>query len=544
MEHITELEPETEDNKLNVRWEWAYGEDGIKTEEEYFVLVVVKDNNGNTWTNSAESIVFRPVDDEVIISSEIMQVFLLICIIVIIGILVAYKLFLGKYLKSKIMVLSSNTSYFYEYKLLIAGEVLHSLAWYLLLVISLFIFQAAWTGWGDFLVGVNYGAYQIVPILLFLILAKGSDVRGKRKNMLLSLVLIGAVILFIMAWLSALLATNPYILLIIIILFTIFVLCYYGSENLELVLVTEYFPENYRGKAFGLMKAVGNIGGLVGGVLSGLLFDVVGFWFCFLLAGFAMLLSFFVMFRLKDVGVVEEEISVNAWLRNMVKGVAQLGGKMSAWFGNVLANLSLKMIDEYLFGFKNRKQMLFLFYTTLFTLIAYGMIVPFIMVFLSEARGESATTLGIVYTVFGVALFLPINQMLAGWCCDRYTARKVYIGAIFAYIGLWGIFNLTIPLFTSNVMIMIVFIFPVWPFLWIGFKMFVADLTPRNERVRGITSIRLALGIGIVIGSISGGFLLSFVSYETVFQLAMIFTFIAAGLALILLKITKVSSLD
>ena len=79
-----------------------------------------------------------------------------------------------------------------------------------------------------------------------------------------------------------------------------------------------------------------------------------------------------------------------------------------------------------------------LFYTTLFTLIAYGMIVPFIFVFLNEIRGESATILSIAYTIFGIAIFLPINQFAAGWLCDKYGAKKVYAGAIFAYVGLWG----------------------------------------------------------------------------------------------------------
>jgi predicted MFS family arabinose efflux permease len=322
-------------------------------------------------------------------------------------------------------------------------------------------------------------------------------------------------------------------------MFTLFVLCFYGFDNLKLVLITEYFPEKVRGKAFGITRAIGNFGGLIGGVLSGYFFDIIGFWFCFLLAGVVMLISFFIMFNIRDIGAIEERITVKEWLSVFIRGTNQIGGKFINWTKNAKQALSYQTIEDYLFNFKNRKQMTILFYTTLFTLIAYGMIVPFIMVFLSEARGESATTLALVYTVFGIAIFLPINQYAAGWLCDKYSARKVYAGAIFAYIGLWGIFNLTIPLTSNNALIMAVFIFPVWPFLWIGFKMFVADITPRSERVRGVTAIRLALGIGIVIGSIGGGVLLYYLTYETVFQLAMIFTVIATVLAVILLKNTK-----
>jgi MFS family permease len=403
-------------------------------------------------------------------------------------------------------------------------------------VISLFIFRTAWPEWGDLLVGLNYASYQTISILLFLSLAKDSDVKGKRKNLLLSLIVVGTILLFIMAWLS--LVPSPAIIIIIIILFTLFVVCFYGFDNLKVVLITEYFPEKVRGSAFGIMRAIGNIGGLIGGVLSGFLFDVIGFWFCFLFGGFVLISSFFVMFKIRDVGVGEDKITINEWFETFISGIKQVGSKFTNWLKNVYQKMSMITINDYIFDFQNRRQMTLLFYTTLFTLIAYGMIVPYIMVFLSEARGESATVLSIVYTVFGIAIFLPINQLAAGWLCDKYGARIVYSGAIFAYIGLWGVFNLTIPMTSSNVIIMAVFIFPVWPFLWIGFKMFVSDLTPRTERVRGITAIRLALGIGIVIGSIGGGVLLIFLSYETVFLLAMIFTFIAAGFATVLLRIT------
>jgi len=534
VEHITEAEMQVVEGGINVIWVWEYGNDDIEFGEEYRITITVKDQSGNTWSIYFEKPIIIEPDQKTIVSSEIIQFIIIIIFVIIIGFIIAYKLFLRKLIQEKSSFLKEHTEYFSDYKLLIISEVLHSLAWYVLLVISLFIFRAAWLGWGDFLVGLNEGLYQTVSVLLFLILAKGSDVQGKRKNMLLTLILIGSALLFIMAWLSF--VPNPAVTIIIILLFTLFVLCYYGTDNLELTLVTEYFPEKVRGKAFGYMKAIGNIGGLVGGVLSGLLFDIIGFWFCFMFAGFVMLSSFVVLFRIRDVGVSEERITINEWLMGFFNSSKQFTSKIGTGLKNASFGLNFKNIDDYLFGFTNRRLMTLLFYTTLFTLIAYGMIVPFIFVFLNEVRGESATVLSIVYTIFGIAIFLPINQIAAGWLCDKYGAIKVYTGAIFAYIGLWGALNLTIPLTSSNVIVMAVFIFPVWPFLWIGYKMFVAEITARTERVRGVTVIRFALGIGIVIGSIGGGILLTFLAYETVFQLAMVFTFLATILAVVLLR--------
>lgn len=533
---ISDIRTEVEGGQLKVFGVWDYGKDNAKTGEDYIVTATIEDNSGNIWSKIAEEPIVLEAKEEAGFQADIFQIIIIIVIISIVVFLIAYKLFLGKYVQEQISILKSSTEYFSDYKLIIVGEVLQYLSWYLLLVISLFIFRAAWEGWGNILVGLNYGLYQTVSVLLFLSLAKDSDVKGKRKNLLLSLIVAGSIILFIMAWLSF--VPNPGITIIIIILFTLFVLCFYGFDNLKLVLITEYFPKDLKGKAFGFTRAIGNIGGLIGGVLSGFLLDEIGFWFCFLLAGFILIASFFIMFNIRDVGAVEERTTVNEWLRNFGSGLKHMGSRFVGWLKSVAQKFNFYTIDDYLFGFQNRKQMTLLFYTTLFTLIAYGMIVPFIMVFLSEARGESATVLGMVYTIFGIAIFLPINQVAAGWLCDKYGARKVYAGAIFAYIILWGIFNLTIPATSSNVIVMIVFIFPVWPFLWIGYKMFVADITPRSERVRGVTSIRLALGIGIVIGSIGGGVLLYYLSYETVFQLAMIFTFIAAVLGVLLLRIT------
>ncbi len=538
VEHITEQEPEIINGQLQVTWLWSYSKDNTKFGKEYTITINVEDNSGNKWTlQSKDAIILeQPKEEGFAIQSDFMQVLIIITVAGIIIFLLVYWLFLKKKAEEMVEILKNSTNYFSDYKLLVGSEVLHWLSWYLLLVISLFIFRAAWPGWGDLLVGLNYASYQTISTILFLSLAKNSDVKGKRKNLLLTLIVVGTALLFIMAWLS--LVPTPAVIIIIIILFTFFVLCFYGLDSLKVVLITEYFPEKIRGSAFGLMRAVGNIGGLIGGVLSGFLFEVIGFWFCFLLGAFVLISSFFIMFKIRDVDVIEVKITINDWFKIFIFNAKQTGVKFNTWLKNVFKKINMVTINNYLFEFQNKRQMTFLFYTTLFTLIAYGMIVPYIMVFLSESRGESATVLSIVYTVFGIAIFLPINQLLAGWLCDKYGARKVYSGAIFAYIALWGIFNLTIPMTSSNVIIMAVFIFPVWPFLWIGFKLFVTDITPRTERARGITSIQLALGIGIVIGSIGGGLLLLLLSYETVFLLAMVFTFIAAGFAMMLLRIT------
>jgi len=168
--------------------------------------------------------------------------------------------------------------------------------------------------------------------------------------------------------------------------------------------------------------------------------------------------------------------------------------------------------------------------------IGSGLINPFILNFL-EDRGVSETVIGLVFAIFGVIIFLPINRFLAGWLSDRYSARKVYAWAVISYIILWGIFNLSIVATENNTIILAIYAFPIWPFLYIGYQLFVTDYTERSERARALSSVRLAMGFGYVAGSVFGGLLLFFeVSHELVFRVAMIFIFIAAFMAFGILK--------
>jgi len=431
-----------------------------------------------------------------------------------------------KIVREKIAELRSSTEYFYEYKLLIVTQILHGFAFYILWLSPEFIQEASPSdNIGNFLVGVNFALYYTVSILLVLGLATVSDRKKRRKETLLIIVLFGAIIGFIQSAVTYFSWVALYI-----VLFTLYMCAFYGSEILIVVLVTEYFEERMKSVAVGFIASVAAIGLAMGALLSGYLYENVGMELCFLLSAIAMLLSFFVLSRIRDLG---QESKVRSMTDVLGEGMNLFYGLLldiRKW-AKRLIELNLEKIDSYLFAFENRRQISLIFYTILMVSIGSGMINPFIVNFL-EDRGVSETTIGLVFAIFGVIIFLPINRLAAGWLSERYTARKVFSAAVMAYIPLWGVFNLSILATENNTIILAIYAFPVWPFLYIGYQLFVTDFTSRAERARGLSSVRLAMGMGFVIGAIIGAVLLLFdASHELVFWLAMIFIFIAAFMA-------------
>lgn len=436
-----------------------------------------------------------------------------------------------KTISEKMHELRSSTQYFLDYKYLIMAMIFQGFAFQILFLSPEFIQEESPSeNIGDFLVGVNYALFQTVSIILVLFLATRSDQRMVRKSLILIIVLFGSIIGFLET-----LVTFMGFVPLYIVLFVIYMASIYGTEILVVVMVTEYFEDRVKGFAVGFMESVAIIGWASGALLSGFLYDTVGMGFCFLLSSLAMLLSFFMFLKVRD---LDQESAADTVMDVFTEGMAILRKqflRMKEWFMR-LAEMNGKKIDEYLFDFDKRKQISLIFLTTLVVSIGSGMINPFIVNFL-EDRGVSATVIGLVFAIFGVIIFLPINRFAAGWLSDRYSARKVFSYAVMSYIILWGIFNLSILATDDNTVILAIYAFPVWPFLYIGYQLFVTDFTHRSERARGLSSVRFAMGLGYVIGAIFGAVLLYFeVSHEVVFRLAMIFIVLAAFMGYNILK--------
>jgi len=423
----------------------------------------------------------------------------------------------------KIEELRRSSRYFEDYKRLMWVLIFHGFAFQVIFLSPEFIQEKSPTeNIGNFLVGINFALYQAVSIILVLMLSRVSDEQKQRKGLLVIVILFGTIIGFIQSLVAYLELVPLYI-----ILFMFFMAAIYGSDILILALVTEYFPKTVKGFAVGLMASVSIVGWASGALLSGYLYETIGMGSCFFLAAAAMLCSFFFLLGVRDVG---QEAETRTFLEVLGEGVGVLYLQICALpkLLNKFTSMNMSYIDHYLFGFRKRRQISMIFSTTLLVSVSSGMITPFTLNFL-EDRGVSATVIGFVWAIFGVIIFLPINRFAAGWLSDRYSAKKVFCYAAISYILLWGTFNLSIILTDDNTVILAIYAFPVWPFLYIGFQLFVTDYTMTTERARGLSSVRFAMGFGYVLGALIGAVLLFYgFSHEMVYRFAMIFIFFAA----------------
>jgi MFS family permease len=515
-DHVTRLD---DNASLEPIWVWKYGKDGA--EGDYEVVVRVVDRNGNTWTSNATMFSIGPRTTTTWVPSPMLLIGIIIVALIIV--VIVYKL----YLEDKVNKLRTSTKYWGDYKRLVAAEVLHDFSWNILLMYSAFILaQSANPQIGNFFVGLNFALYQTVAVFFALGITKRSDQKARRRNPLIASVTFGGLIL--------LAASGTTFVPLFITLFVLYMVCFYTKEMLEVAIVTEYFPSALRGKAYGILVAVANVGAIIGGAASGYLYEFYGMWLCLILSGVALLASVAILWDIRDVGI-DEPHPMSQWLKEVLASVRASG----QWLADSIRAISAEAIDRFLFEFQNRKVMQLIFLSLVLVSIGSGMINPFVVVFLVE-RSVSETMIGFVYTLIGLAVFMPVNQLVTGVLVDKFTARKVFVGSIIIYILLWGAFNLAVAVKTSFLAILAIYSYPIWPFLYISSRLFASDVTPRSERARGITLTRFAMGIGFVIASISGGVMLYLrISYETVFLFAMLFIFIAVVIAILTLKASK-----
>lgn len=154
------------------------------------------------------------------------------------------------------------------------------------------------------------------------------------------------------------------------------------------------------------------------------------------------------------------------------------------------------------------------------------MVLPFLVLYLSRARGFSAARAGFTLTVYGIGAL--VSAPIAGWLCDRIGPRRVMVATLF----LSGTILFVFPLARHfNTILVLTFI---WAVVSEGFRPAVmtdiADAVPPERRKAAIALIRLAINIGMSIGPAVGG-LLATVAFPVIFVVDAT-TSIVAGIVL------------
>lgn len=170
---------------------------------------------------------------------------------------------------------------------------------------------------------------------------------------------------------------------------------------------------------------------------------------------------------------------------------------------------------------KLKKPPLFFIYLTVFvTLIGFGMVFP-LLPFYAKLYNASEVTIGLLAASFAIAQFLfsPIWGRLS----DRYGRKPIIslalLGLSIAFL-VFGIAHNLMWLFISR-FLQGVFSGAAMP----AAQAYVADVTTREERIKGMGNLGAALALGFLFGPGLGG-ILSGINVSFPF-------FVAAGLAII-----------
>lgn len=140
------------------------------------------------------------------------------------------------------------------------------------------------------------------------------------------------------------------------------------------------------------------------------------------------------------------------------------------------------------------------------------MVLPFLILYLTEQQGFSTTDAGRGMGVYGVGGVL--GSYLGGWLCDRVPPRRVMIGSLaLAGVG----FIILGQLDTRPGILTTIFLLAV---VGEGFRpansAAVAAASPPELRTRAFALNRLAINLGMSVGPTVGGFL-AMVSYDWLF---------------------------
>lgn len=161
------------------------------------------------------------------------------------------------------------------------------------------------------------------------------------------------------------------------------------------------------------------------------------------------------------------------------------------------------------------------------------MVLPFLVLYLTQHLGYPAGRAGLVLTVFGVGGL--VSAPLAGWLCDRVGALRVMQGSLLLSGGVLLLFPLARGLEAVLGLTL------VWSLLSEAVRpASLAALTgslPPEKRTAAIALNRLAINLGMSVGPAVGGFL-ALVSFPLIFVVDGITSLLAgAGLTLAVWKL-------
>lgn len=177
----------------------------------------------------------------------------------------------------------------------------------------------------------------------------------------------------------------------------------------------------------------------------------------------------------------------------------------------------------------NKASLSVIFATVFIDLLGFGILIPILPTFGSKQLGISNLQIGLAVAVYSFMQFL-FNPIM-GRLSDKYGRRPIILVSLSMTITSYIIFSVTnsfLLLIASRVL------------AGLGgsnigaAQAYIADITPKHERAKGMGIIGAAFGLGFVFGPMAGGFLSRF-GYQVVGLGAATFSLMAFLFALFFL---------
>lgn len=173
-----------------------------------------------------------------------------------------------------------------------------------------------------------------------------------------------------------------------------------------------------------------------------------------------------------------------------------------------------------------------IFFTVFIDLMGFGILIPILPTFASRDLGISDFGIGILFASFSLVQFI-FNPVL-GKLSDKYGRRPVIVLSLLATVASYILFSFSnsfLLLLTSRILgglggsnIAVA-------------QAYIADITPKHQRSKGMGLIGMAFGLGFLFGPMIGGFLSGF-GYPVAGFVSAGFSFLALTFAFLFLKET------
>jgi oligosaccharide:H+ symporter len=189
------------------------------------------------------------------------------------------------------------------------------------------------------------------------------------------------------------------------------------------------------------------------------------------------------------------------------------------------------------FSFSNFEMGVWIAITVRFLgMFAFAIYGPFFLLYLSQTRGLTMTTAGMVVAISSLAS--AVSQALGGMVTDRFGRRKSLV--FFSTLDVLFNITLTFMVAVSTPVWSIAFVYIVGGFIT-GLKQpattaILLDLAPRQRLTEAYGLAQIVANIGWIIGPLLGGFMFSSFSYAYLFAIAVLTSIACLILTLAALK--------